>query len=270
MAGERSARLMAWWGIPAVLLLLGGPVWGGNMPAPAPIPATPVPSAGAGSVRALLVPVQRATLSSELDAVVVQLPYREGESFTKGASLVVFDCGWHRAQMGARQAELEAARTKLASDMELAQRGSIGRLEVSLSQSQEKKSQSETEMSRILVNRCTIKAPYNGTVVVRHIQEHERAGVGSKLLEIVDNRTLEAEIVLPSSWLTWLKPGHPVTLAVDETRTSHPLKVDRIVPSVDPVSQSSRIMATFDRTPPGLAAGMSGSASLATSEAKPE
>ncbi|MEO5328875.1 MAG: HlyD family efflux transporter periplasmic adaptor subunit [Magnetococcus sp. THC-1_WYH] len=212
-----------------------------------------------GPVRALLVASRQATLSSEIHAKVLSLP-QEGHTFKAGEDLVRFDCRLPQAQMASKEADLEASQRKSSSDRQLLKRGAIGQLEAALSDSAEKKARAEREMARLMVGYCQIKAPFAGMVVLRHLHEHELAKQGDKLLDIIDNRDLEVEIVIPSAWLFWLKPGHPIQLHLDETDAEHLLKVARIIAAVDPVSQSARVIAHFDHLPGGLASGMSGSA----------
>ena len=55
-------------------------------------------------IRGVLRALDRALLSSELNARVLEMPYREGESFRRGDLLIRFDCAAYQAQLAASQA----------------------------------------------------------------------------------------------------------------------------------------------------------------------
>ena len=78
------------------------------------------------------------------------------------------------------------------------------------------------------------------------------------MLDILDDSVLEAEFIVPSRWLTRLKPGAPLQVQVDETGRTYPAKVVRLGARVDPVSHSVKITGELSGSNPELTAGMSG------------
>lgn len=78
------------------------------------------------------------------------------------------------------------------------------------------------------------------------------------MLDILDDRVLELEFLVPSSWLVWLKVGHGLKVRIDETRKTYPARFVRIGARVDAVSQSIKVVAAIDGQYPELMAGMSG------------
>lgn len=99
-------------------------------------------------------------------------------------------------------------------------------------------------------------------MVERRIQEHETVAAGAPLLEILSDRDLKVELIVPSSWLVSLKPGQRFDLHVDETGATLPGEVLLPGAKVDPASQSVKVTAklTGAGSPFGLVAGMSGTA----------
>ena len=81
---------------------------------------------------------------------------------------------------------------------------------------------------------------------------------GQAVLDIIDDSTLELEFIVPSRWLIWLKPGHRLNAAIDETRKSYPVRLLRIAAKADPVSQTVKCVGVVDGRFPELLAGMSG------------
>ena len=209
-----------------------------------------------GVVRAL----NRAVISSEIAARITELPKRAGDSFQKGELLVKFDCALFEAQQEKVAAERDAVSLQLESNRQLEALNSIGHLEVALSYSELKKSEAELKISRLNVQRCTLVAPYNGRVVQLVVNEHESVDRHQEVLEIVDERTLEAEILVPALWVRWIKTGQPLQMTIDETAQVLPAEVIHFGAVIDPVSQSSTLRVRFSGEDVSLLPGMSGTA----------
>ena len=78
------------------------------------------------------------------------------------------------------------------------------------------------------------------------------------LMDIVGDGLLEAEIVVPSNWLRWLKKDHEVKITIDETGETLDAKVISLGPTIDAVSQTIELKAQFNEKYNTLIPGMSG------------
>ncbi|GAA3700121.1 hypothetical protein GCM10022421_03190 [Oceanisphaera sediminis] len=213
--------------------------------------------------RAVINAWDRAVLSGELAARITSLPKRPGESFNKGDLLVGLDCALYEAQAGKVAAEHTAARVKLDNARQLNELRSIGSLDVALAQSEYAQTQAELRIARINTQRCRIKAPYNGKVVTVLVNQHENIRQQQELIEIVADQRLEAEVVVPATWLSWLQPAMPLTLQIDETGARVEATIAAISPAIDPVSQTLLLRAEL--TPSAaLMPGMSATAYFTT------
>ena len=83
-------------------------------------------------------------------------------------------------------------------------------------------------------------------------------------MKIVGAGPLELHMVVPSKWLTWLKPGSQLAFTVDETGSTLQARVLRISGAVDAVSQTVKVIAAVPQSPAGVLPGMSGRATLET------
>ncbi|HRQ61799.1 MAG TPA: HlyD family efflux transporter periplasmic adaptor subunit [Alphaproteobacteria bacterium] len=98
----------------------------------------------------------------------------------------------------------------------------------------------------------------------------EFAEAAQPLMRIAANERLQAQILIPSLWLQWLKTGTELTLRITETGKTYPAKIIRIGGDIDPVSQSIPITAELTADNPELLPGMSGSAIFKVMGATPE
>lgn len=222
-------------------------------------------------VRALIEARHHAVLSSEIPGRVARLSVEAGQSFKAGEVLVAFDCAGYQAELDAARAQVNAAEVTSRVNHRLNTLRSIGEAEVQLADAKVQIARAEARKFEVQAKRCEIKAPFDGRVVERRIQEHESVPAGAPLLEILSDRDLRVELIVPSSWLVWLKPGLPFELRVDETGAVLPGEVARVGAKVDPASQSVKVTARLsgetgptDGPTVGLTAGMSGTAVFPT------
>lgn len=207
--------------------------------------------------RAVVKAIDRAVLSGEVAAKVVTLPVRPGETFRKGDLLVGLDCDLYRAQADKVAAEHRAARYKLDNARQLDRLGSIGALDVSLAQAQRAQTQAALRIAKLNTERCEIRAPYDGRVVAVMVNQHENIREQQQLIEIVDDSRLEAEVVVPSSWLVWIKPKQGISLIFEETGTQIAAEVVALSPVIDTVSQTVLVRAQVTGDASVLVPGMS-------------
>lgn len=223
-------------------LILAGPAWAQSAP----------------PVRAQLSPRQFTTLSSELPGKIDRITVRDGDAFKKGDMLVEMDCVLQRAQLEKARASLGAAEKTLAVNQRLAEMKSVGALEAQLSAAEVAKARADVSFMSATVNKCTVAAPFAGRVAERKAQSHQYITAGQPLLDILDDRSLDVEFLVPSTWVAWMKPGTGFTLAVDETARTYSAKVSRLGARVDPVSQSIKVIGEVAGNADDLRPGMSG------------
>ncbi len=218
-------------------------------------------------IRAQLSPLNFTTITAELGAKVDLLPFREGESFTKGQTLVGFDCAAQSAQLMKYKALMAIAQRNAETARRLLELGAASRLEAENSASEYQRAKAEVNELTAIVSKCTIIAPFNGRVVEQKIRSEQFAQSGQSLLEILDNSALELEFVAPSKWASWLKVGYPFDIRIDETGRSYPAKITRVAARIDSVSQTLKVAAVVNGNYEELSPGMSGSIEIASPKA---
>ncbi|QGA40873.1 efflux RND transporter periplasmic adaptor subunit [Burkholderia glumae] len=225
-------------------------------PAPAPAPVD-------SRIRIQLVSRDQVDVSSEIAAKIASLPFRDGDTFRAGQTLVTLDCSLFSAQLRKAQADAEGARELLDTNRKLQALHSIGELEVQQAQAKQKASAADVAYMQATVRKCAITAPFDGRVSKRSASPQQFAEPGKPLLTIIDTSHLELKMIVPSKWLAWLKPGHPLSVQVDEVGKTYPAKVARIGARVDPVTQTVDVTAALNGGAPELLPGMSGWATFA-------
>lgn len=216
-----------------------------------------------GRIRVQLTPFQQTTLSTEIAANISRLPLREGETFREGQQLIEFDCSLLNAQLHKAEAVSEAARQALKVSERLVELNSISSLEVDQARAKVKETTAEVDAVRVNVSKCSLKAPYNGRVAKLHVDAYQYVTPGKPLMDIIDTGRLEVRLIVPSRWLSWLKPGNSFTVRIEELGRSYPARILRLGARIDPLSQTIPLTGEIVGSHSELLPGMSGSASFA-------
>ena len=216
------------------------------------------PADTAFEARALIQGDADVTLSSEVAGRIIDLPYRDGDRFSKGDTLIRFDCRPHEGRLQVALASLKSAKLVLENQRRRVELDSAGALEVGLAEAAVEKATGEVTTSRFPVDRCHIRAPFDGRIVQLGAHRHETVSIGTPLMRIIDDSRLEVKIVVPSQWLSWLETGAPFEIRVDETGQSMRGKVTRMGAVIDAVSQSLPVFSTLITPDNRLISGMSG------------
>lgn len=219
-------------------------------------------SAAPREARGVLHAREQAVLSSEQAGRILEMPFSEGQAFRKGDVLVRFDCSAYQAQLNAVQAAARAAAEELSHRRQLASLNSVGHFEVALAEAKQAEAQAQVQVYQVQVRRCSVLAPFDGQIVQRKAQPFESVAGGAALLEIVDNRSLEIRLLVPSRWVSRLKPGQRFTFIPDETGQPLQAEIKRLGARIDEASQTLLLIASMPATD-NLVAGMSGTAQLA-------
>ena len=208
--------------------------------------------------RALVVASQEAILSSELAARIENIAVKEMQRFKEGDLLIQFDCSLYEAQKDVVSANANSALIKLKSDEQMLQMRSIGKYELELSISEYEKAKSELRIAELNVERCQIKAPFDGAVEEVVVNTFETIQPQVELMKIIQTDILELEMVVSSEWISWLKIGHPIIVYIDEIQKEFNATISGIGANVDAVSQTIQLKGTITDTSPALLPGMSG------------
>jgi RND family efflux transporter MFP subunit len=208
-------------------------------------------------IRGLVRAIDDALISTELNARILKITRKEGEIFEKGEVLIMFDCRKYETELAAARAEEQFNRIAFENSVELDKRKAIGRMDVEQNRARYDKARAQAKTLAAQVDECTISAPFDGRIGEMRAKTYETSKPGEPLMRIVGMDDLEIELIVPSSWVRWLRPGLVFRVTVEETGTQHDATVKRIGATVDSVSQTMKVMANFAEDARGILPGMS-------------
>lgn len=240
--------------------------------AAAPAPGAPDkdPLAGIGSptptasgwqdIHVQVVARVAANLGAPMSGRLIEFPLRDGDRFDNGQLLARFDCGEQEGALAKAKALLREKREVLSTNSKLHSLGTSSGLEYQVAAAQVEEANADVQTVTAQVSHCMVKAPFAGRVASVTERAFQFVNLGAPLMEILDDRNLDLELIVPSRWLTWLTIGTKFTVSIDETATTYDAVVDRLAGKVDAVSQSIKLFGKLTRPSPQLLAGMSGRA----------
>ena len=208
--------------------------------------------------RVLIRASNRIEYRNEIIAPLKEVPFLEGHQFKKGDTLVSFDCARYVAEEKAAKASARAAAIEYSTKKRLHKYQAAGKNEVALAAANSSEAQAQLEVQKVRNQSCKFDAPFDGRVVELNARAYEFPPNDKPVIVIINDTTLEMELVVSSHWLRWLKPQTVFEVSIDETGETGTGKIDRIAAEVDPVSQTVKLIASFTDKPTSVLAGMSG------------
>lgn len=230
------------------------------------LPASPAGAAsendplGQMNIRVQIKAENSTLLASPMAGRLESFPFKDSQHFDKGQTLARIDCSVQQAQLAKAKAAADKKSKVAAITSQLRALKAKSAMEVEVAQAEAAEGAAEVRVAQALANRCVVTAPFSGKVVDVQAKENQFVPEGHGLLEIVDDRAVSLECIVPSSWLRWLRPGQEFEVFVEELDRRYTARVSRLGGKVDPVSRSVKLYAVIEGDQPELVHGMSGAA----------
>lgn len=249
------------WLVAAALVLAGC----GREPArSAPEPSSAVRRVRSAEVRRALegrtaVPAavharRRAVLSSRVQASVLALPFREGQRVAAGAVLARLDDRALRSGLlAAEAAESAAEADRLRMEALLARAAATPR-EAEASRARAAAAAAAVAAAREGIAYAVLRAPFAGTIAVRHAGVGDVAAPGAPLVEIEGLGGLELRASVEARLVDRLRPGLTLAALVDGSERPVDATVTAVSEAGDPATHRFEVVADLPPAP-GLRSG---------------
>jgi membrane fusion protein, multidrug efflux system len=201
-----------------------------------------------------------ATIAAPMAGQLTEFPAADGDAVKEGQILAKFNCAQQAAAAGRSKAELNKRQDMLSTQTSLKALNAYSKSDYVIAQNDVEVAKADLDVAQTVVDNCTIRAPFSGRVSSAPVRNFQFVQAGAPLLDIVDDRDLELEFIVPSIWLAWLKVSAVAHVQVSETQQSYDAQVTRISGKVDAASQTIKIYGHIDGDTSSLLPGMSGTA----------
>jgi len=161
-----------------------------------------------------LLPVRGTDLGSEESGTVAAIVHDKGERVDAGAPVLTLDRRLLAAELQAARAQFELQEYSHDQTQHLFESGKVSRLELLQSASQLALARSQLDVVQTRHDRASVKAPFAGLVVDRHVEPGQLVLPGTTVARVVDPYVLKLSGTLTEQEVTWVREGMPAMIAL--------------------------------------------------------
>jgi len=230
-----------------------------------------------GTVESRIVSV----IASESEGLVVALEFLEGDHVAKGRPLVRLRTTYHEMRLREAQGRLQEARARLElAESQLERKKKLQRDEIisqeelddaysefSAWEGRRAQSLAEIEQLEWILERCVIRAPFDGVVVKKRTDLGQWLQLGGDVAEMIALDSLDVHVEVPESYYYEIAVGAEASVTLEalpgfEVRG----KVRGIIPQAAPQARTFPIKIAIPNPDQAIGAGMLARVSLPLGE----
>lgn len=198
------------------------------------------------------------TIVSEIDALVVDLPFREGAPINTGDLIAQLDDSRLRAEVSKAEATVEQTRVNYDRIKNVVEQKAAAPQELDNAAAELKRAEAELDFAKANLAKTRIVAPFSGIVGARRISPGAFLRAGSEITDLTQFQTLKVTFSAPERFYPSLTRGSEVEVSTTAF-PDYKLKgvIDVVEPVIDPATRSVRIIARVENPEGKFRPGMS-------------
>ena len=161
-----------------------------------------------------LLPNQRVTMRSEIDGVIENIYFDEGEEIVKNRKLVDISTKELSLKLKIALADSKLAETNLNRDEKLAKNNLIPNSQLDQTRTFAERALLNKELAKISLNKSLIKSPLKGTVKTRFVKVGEFVRKGDQLAEILEVDRILIKVNIPEQEILQINIGQKVDIVL--------------------------------------------------------
>lgn len=217
-----------------------------------------------------LSPLNQTIISSEVDAQVSKVLVKEGQFVKKDQLLAILDSTDLKDNLTQKEASLKTAisnlnlnKQKFEKQKDLFDQGFISKFSYDELRTNYQNSEQDVKQEQALVNRARkqlsftqIKAPFDGYIYQKTIDNGQIAVKNNKLFALASLDLMQIVAAIPSYQIKDVKVGQVATFKVEANSHEYSGKVTRINPVAEEGTRAYLAYIMFDNTKAQLNAGL--------------
>ena len=144
---------------------------------------------------------EQVTVAAEVNGVVVQIPFREGDAITRGALIAQLDDTQSAAEVKRAEAVLVQRRTTYERVREVVDQGAGAPQDLDDAAAALQVAEAEVELVRARFKKTRITAPFDGIVGTRRVSAGAFLQPGQGITELAQIATLRVYFSVPERYL---------------------------------------------------------------------
>ena len=161
-----------------------------------------------------LLPNQRVLMRSQIDGVIENINFEEGDEITKEKRLIDISTKELQLKLKIAIADSNLAEINIKRDEKLASSNLISSSQLDQTRTRAESARLNKELARISLKKSLISSPLDGTVKTRHVKVGEFVRKGDKLVEILDLSRVIVKVNIPELEILEIKIGQKVEIAL--------------------------------------------------------
>ena len=159
-----------------------------------------------------LLPNQRVIMRSEIDGVIENIYFEEGQDIVKNKKLVDISTKELSLKLKIALADSKLAESNLNRDEKLAKKNLISNAQLDQTRTFAERALLNEELSKISLNKSLIKSPMKGTVKTRFVKVGEFVRKGDRLAEILEVDRILIKVNIPEQEILQINIGQKVDI----------------------------------------------------------
>jgi len=233
------------------------------------------------SVVGRLQEVRRAVVAAEVEGKIIDVSVEQGDPVVGGETVLAkVDAVWTKLQRDAAAADVKSARATLDQSKldlkyleQLEQANSARQREVDDTRAQVEadtarlqSAQVELDRAEEMIERLTIRAPFDGVVIEKTVEEGQWVDQGDPVVTMISRGRIDAVVGVPEGLIPNVKMGDTIEIVVEPLKRSLGGKVVSITPLSSNAARTFPVKVRMDDQDGQLKAGMSVVARVPTVE----
>ena len=161
-----------------------------------------------------LLPNQRVLMRSQIDGVIENINFEEGDEIAKEKRLIDISTKELQLKLKIAIADSNLADINIKRDEKLASSNLISSSQLDQTRTRAESARLNKELARISLKKSLISSPLAGTVKTRHVKVGEFVRKGDKLVEILDLSRVIVKVNIPELEILEIKIGQKVEIAL--------------------------------------------------------
>lgn len=197
-------------------------------------------------------------LSALVRSPVAKIHKQMGDQFEEDEVLIELDNKEYDIQYAKAKALLKRNSALYDNKKKLYDQNIVSLSEVVEAEANQEVAKADFDQAQLNLENTVVKAPYAGKVKKVYLQEGELAKYGSELIEIISDKKLVANILLPASYKGKIQRGDLFKVSFQESDQPVEAVVERVSQVVDPASGTIKVEASIENPDTTLHSGMTG------------
>jgi len=196
---------------------------------------------------------RQTVIPAKTTSSVTDVKVRVGQRVTEGQLLLQLDRGGVQSQYHQTEALFRNAEKQLNKMRSLYDAGAISERELDMTTTDYEVARANYNAAREAVD---VESPIDGVVTDLYVRTGDEVSPGSNLLEVADVSALRLVLEVPTTQISQLKVGQPVTVrAPDDSAVVMTGKVATIADAADKATRSFEVECHFANPPAGFSPG---------------